>query len=232
MKLDIQASGAPLVLLADDAARPENRILEHPTWKAVFGGTLPKAKLKSLLLAILPAVAGPGRFAFAAKISQIDPEDGKALFIKLHEALKDPAANADDGWKNVLSGLGASDRDIRAVLANPSAEAEDLVDVIRTHGLSSSAAEASIIAFMLERHLPRLFGELATSLEMHYGVRKSALAYLHFEARRGKDIDQWVQHLIDKYVVTAEPYAVFAGRRAGREAVWAWTVLVESIGRT
>jgi len=231
MNLDIQASGSPLALLADDAKRPENRLLDHPTWKAVFGGSLPKPKLKSLLLAILPAVAGPGRFAFAAKISQIDPEDGKALFMKLHDALKDPAANADDGWKNVLSGLGVSDREVRTALANPSAEAEDLVDVIRTHGLSSSAVEASIIAFMLERHLPRLFGKLAASLEKHYGVGKAALAYLHFEARRGEDMDRWVDHLIEKYVTTAEPYAVFAGRRAGREAVWAWTVLVESIGK-
>ena len=229
MNLDIQASGAPLNLLADDARRPENRILEHATWRAVFSGTLPKPKLKALLLAILPAVAGPGRYAFAAKVSQIDPQDGKALFLQLHDSLKDPAANADAGWRSALMGLGASDRDVRAALANPSAEAADLVHIIRSHGLGSSAVEASIIAFMLERHLPRLWGKLATSLEKHYGVAKTALAFLHFEARRGDDIDHWVDHLVDKYVATAEPYAVFAGRRAGREAVWAWTVLVESV---
>ena len=31
------------------------------------------------------------------------------------------------------------------------------------------------------------------------------------------------------YVVPADPYQVFAGRRAAREAVWAWTVLTESV---
>ncbi|MFN0302863.1 MAG: hypothetical protein ACKVQU_21215 [Burkholderiales bacterium] len=229
MRLDIQASGSPLALLSDDARRPENRILEHPIWKVAFDGTLPKAKLKRILLAILPAVAGPGRYAFAAKVSQIDPQDGKALFLQLHESLKDPAANADEGWKGVLIGLGSSEREIRSALANPSAEADDLVDVIRTHGLSSSAVEASVIAYMLERHLPRLCGKLATSLAKHYGVAKASLAFLHHEADRGDDIDHWVDHLVDKYVATAEPYAVYQGRRAGREAVWAWTVLVESV---
>jgi pyrroloquinoline quinone (PQQ) biosynthesis protein C len=228
MNLQIQASGSPLALISDDANRQENRILEHPVWVAVFNGTLPKARLKRLLLAILPAVAGPGRYAFAAKVSQIDAEDGKALFMQLHDSIKDPGANADEGWRRVLLGLGASDREIRAALATPSAEAHDVVDVIRSHGLSSSAVEASVIAYALERHFPQLWGKLASSLEKHYGVAKAQLAYLHREARRGDDVDHWVDHLIDKYVATAEAYAVYQGRRAGREAVWAWTVLVES----
>lgn len=228
MTLEIQASGSPLALISDDANRQENRILEHPVWAAVFNGTLPKARLKRLLLAILPAVAGPGRYAFAAKISQIDAQDGKALFMQLFDATKDPEANADEGWRRVLIGLGASDREIRAALATPSAEAQDLVDVIRTHGLSSSAVEAAIIAYMLERHFPQLWGKLAASLEKHYGVPKAALSFLRYEAQRGDDIDHWVDHLIDKYVATAESYVVYEGRRAAREAVWAWTVLIES----
>jgi pyrroloquinoline quinone (PQQ) biosynthesis protein C len=228
MILQIQASGSPLALIADDANRQENRLLEHPVWVAAFNGTLPKARLKRLLLAILPAVAGPGRYAFAAKVSQIDAQDGKALFMQLFDSIKDPEANADEGWRRVLLGLGASDREIRAAVATPSAEAQDLVDVIRSHGLSSSAVEAAVIAFMLERHFPQLWGKLAVSLEKHYGVPKAQLSYLHREAQRGDDVDHWVDHLIDKYVATAESYIVYEGRRAGREAVWAWTVLIES----
>lgn len=228
MSLEIQASGSPLALIADDANRQENRIVEHPVWVAVLNGTLPKVRLKRLLLTILPAVAGPGRYAFAAKVSQIDAQDGKALFMQLFDSIKDAAANADEGWRQVLIGLGATDREIRAALASPSAEAQDLVDVVRTHGLSSSAVEAAVIAYMLERHFPQLWGKLAASLEKHYGVSKAALAYLHHEAQRGDEIDHWVDHLIDKYVATAEAYSVYQGRRAGREALWAWTVLVES----
>src|SRR5688572_33290634 len=65
MKLDIQASAAPLDLMALDSEKPENRILEHPMWKAALEGKLPKARLKRLLLAFYPVVAGPGRYAFA-----------------------------------------------------------------------------------------------------------------------------------------------------------------------
>jgi hypothetical protein len=61
MKVDVQASAVPLELLEIDAAKPENRILEHPTWKAALNGTLPKARLKKLLLAFYPVFAGPGR---------------------------------------------------------------------------------------------------------------------------------------------------------------------------
>jgi hypothetical protein len=228
MTLAIQASGEPLALLADDAKQPENRIAEHPVWAAALAGTLPKARLKALLLALLPAVAGPGRYAFAAKVSQIDPADGKTLFLQLYEALKKPEADADAGWKKVLAGLGASEREIAHSLAQPSAEALDLVEVIKTHGLRSGAVEASVIAFMLERHLPRLWGRLADSLERHYGVARAATAYLRYEAGRAAKIDEWVSHLVATYVATAEPYRVFEARRAGREALWAWTVLTES----
>lgn len=224
----IQASGQPLDLLANDARQPENRLLEHPVWAAALAGTLPKTKLKSVLLAFYPALAGPGRYAFAAKVSRISPQDGKELFLQLYDALKKPEANADDGWARVLSALGASDREIKQALANPSAEAEDFVEVIRMHGLHSSAVEASVIAFMLEQHLPVLWGKLATSLEKHYGVPKTALGYLRNEAARADKVAQWAKHLVGTYVVGAEPYQVFEGRRAGREAMWAWTVLTES----
>jgi len=229
MTPEIRASGAPLELLANDSRQPENRIADHPVWKAALAGELPKAKLKRLLIAFYPALAGRGRYAFAAKVSQLDPGDGKELFLQLHAALKEPEANADEGWKKVLLALGCAEREVREALENPSAEAVDLVDVIREHGLRTSAVEASVIAYMLERHLPRLWGKLADSLHKHYGVEARALAYLRHEAGRADAVDKWVKHLVDAYVVPADPYKVFEGRRAAREALWAWTVLTESV---
>lgn len=228
MKLSIQTSGAALDLLEADARAPENRIREHPIWAAALDGSLPKARLKRLLLAIAPAVAGPGRYAFAAKVSQISPQDGKEQFLALHDALKKPEANADAGWAKVLAAVGANERDIEAAFADPSAEARDFVDVVRVHGLRSGAVEASVIAYMVERHLPKLWGLLADSLEKNYGAPRTALAYLRFEAARADKIDKWVKHLVDTYVVPADTYRVFEGRRAAREAVWAWTVLTET----
>ena len=229
MTPEIRASGAPLELLANDSRQPENRIADHPVWKAALAGELPKAKLKRLLIAFYPALAGRGRYAFAAKVSQLDPGDGKELFLQLHAALKEPEANADEGWKKMLLALGCAEREVREALENPSAEAVDLVDVIREHGLRTSAVEASVIAYMLERHLPRLWGKLADSLHQHYGVEARALAYLRHGAGRADAVDKWVKHLVDAYVVPADPYKVFEGRRAAREALWAWTVLTESV---
>lgn len=229
MNIDIQASGAPLALLERDAARPENRIGEHPIWRAALDGSLPKPALKRLLLGFYPALAGPGRYAFAAKVSQLDAADGKALFSQIYDSLKKPEADADTGWRKVLEALGVTAREMREALVSPSAEAEDLVEVVRSHGLRSSAVEASVIAYMLERHLPKLWGALASSLEKHYAVPRSALAYLRYEAARAKEVEQWVGHLLQTYVVPADPYKVFEGRRAAREAIWAWTVLTESI---
>jgi hypothetical protein len=228
MTLEIQASAAPLELLANDSRQPENRIMELAAWRSALAGELPKARLKRLLVAFYPALAGPGRYAFAAKVSQLEPGDGKELFLQLHAALKRPEADADAGWKRVLVALGASERELGDALANPSAEAVDLADVIRDHGLRSSPVAAAVIAYMLERHLPRLWGRLADSLRAHYGVREEAVRYLRHEAARANEIEKWVQHLVESYVVSARPSEVFEGRRAGREALWAWTVLTES----
>ncbi|HEV3007596.1 MAG TPA: hypothetical protein VGX52_01025 [Burkholderiales bacterium] len=225
MKLDVQASASPEELLALDSAKPENRILEHPVWKEALEGKLPKARLKSLLLAFFPVVSGSGRYAFAAKLSQIDAQDGKELFLQLHESLKNPAADADAGWKKVLLALGATGRELAVA---PSAEAADLVDVLREHGLRSGPVEAAVIAFMLEQHLPRLWGKLADSLQKHYGVKADALAYLRFEASRAAKLEKWVKHLVDKYVAGADAYKMFEARRAAREALWAWTALTET----
>jgi hypothetical protein len=229
MSLDIQASAAPLELLASDSAKSENRIAEHPVWKGALDGKLPKARLKKLLLAFYPAVAGPARYAFAAKVSQIDAQDGKELFLQLHEALKNPAADADAGWTRMLAALGASERELREALEHPPAEAADLADVIRSHGLRSGPVEASVIAYMLEQHLPRFWGRLADSLQKNYGVKAADLAHLRYEAARAGEMEKWIKHLVDKYVANAEPYKMFEARRAAREALWAWTALTESI---
>lgn len=226
--VQVQASGTPMELLASDSRAPENRIAEHPVWTAVIDGSAPKAQVKRLLLAFYPALAGRGRYAFAAKVSQISAEDGKELFLALYDTLKKPEANADEGWKAVLAALGATEREIAAALASPSAEAEDLVDVIRDHGLKSGPCEASCISWMLERHLPKLWGRLADSLARHYGVKKEALVYLRYEAGRADKVEKWARHLVNTYVVPADPYKVFEGRRAAREVLWAWTVLTES----
>lgn len=225
MKLDVQASASPKELLVLDSEKSENRIAEHPVWNAALDGTLPKARLKKLLLAFYPVVAGPGRYAFAAKVSQIDPQDGKELFLQLHESLKNPAADADAGWKKVLLALGATAPELNV---EPSAEAADLVDVLREHGLRSGPVHAAVIAYMLERHLPRLWGKLADALQKHHGVKASALEHLRFEAGRAAKVDKWVAHLVDKYVADADPYTIFEARRAAREALWAWTALTET----
>jgi hypothetical protein len=226
MKVDVQASASPLELLAMDAEKAENRIAEHPVWKSALEGTLPKPRLKKLLLAFYPVVAGPGRYAFAAKVSQIDAQDGKELFLQLHQSLKNPAADADAGWKKALLALGATQRELDA---EPSAEAADLVDVLREHGLRSGPVHAAVIAYMLEQHLPRLWGGLADALQERYGVKAAALEHLRFEAARAAKVEKWVGHLVEKYVADADPYAVFEARRSAREALWAWTALTESI---
>jgi hypothetical protein len=225
MKLDGQASASAKELLVLDSEKAENRVAEHPVWKAALEGGLSKPQLKKLLLAFYPVVAGPGRYAFAAKVSQIDAQDGKELFLQLHEALKNPAADADAGWKKVLNALGATPGDLAAP---PSAEAADLVEVLREHGLRSGPVHAAVIAYMLEQHLPRLWGRLADSLQKNYGVKAGTLEHLKFEAGRAPKLEKWVEHLVAKYVAGADAYTVFEARRAAREALWAWTALTET----
>jgi hypothetical protein len=223
MKVDVRASATPMELLELDAVKPENRILKHPTWKAALDGSMPKAQVKKLLLAFHPVFAGPGRYAFAAKISQIDAQDGKELFLQIHEALENRSADADAGWKKLLQALGATQRELAA---EPSAEAADLVDVLREHGLRSGPVHAAVIAYMLEQHLPMLWARLADSLSTNYGVKSE---YLRYEAARAPQAKKWVAHLVEKYVAKADPYTMFEARRAAREAIWAWTALTETV---
>jgi pyrroloquinoline quinone (PQQ) biosynthesis protein C len=229
MALEIRASGTPAELLASDAQAAWVDLAAHPTWAAALSGTLPRQRLIDLILAIHPAVAGAGRYIFAAKVSQIAADDGAELFRQLYTRKKVPEADADKGWRAVGSGLGIADAAFDAALARPSPEAEDYIEIVREHGLARSPAEAAVVAWVIERQLPALWGGLAEALVRHYGVAEAKVAYLRWEAARRAEVERWVAHLVDRYVLTADPYEVFAARRAGREAAWAWTALTETV---
>jgi hypothetical protein len=98
--------------------------------------------------------------------------------------------------------------------------------VLREHGLRSGPVHAAVIAYMLEQHLPALWGRLADSLSKHYGVKSE---HLRYEAVRSPQVKKWVGHLVEKYVAGADPYTIFEARRAAREAHWAWTALTETV---
>ena len=100
---------------------------------------------------------------------------------------------------------------------------------MREHGLARSPAEAAVVAWVIERQLPALWGGLADALVAHYGVAEADVAYLRWESSRRAQVEQWIAHLVDRYVLTADPYKVFEARRAGREAAWAWTALTETV---
>ena len=229
MELEIRASGTPAELLAADAHAPWVDLAAHPTWAAALAGSLPRRRLADLILAIHPAVAGAGRYVFAAKVSQIAAEDGAELFRQLYTRRKEPAADADRGWRVVGSGLGIADAAFDAALTDPSPEAEDYIEIVREHGLARSPAEAALVAWVIERQLPALWGGLADALVKHYGVPEKNVAHLRWEAARRDEVERWVAHLVDRYVLTADPYKVFEARRAGREAAWAWTALTETV---
>jgi hypothetical protein len=229
MDVEIRASGTPAELLASDARAAWVDLAAHPIWAAALAGTLPRQRLADLILAIHPAVAGAGRYIFSAKVSQIAPEDGAELFRQLYTQNKDPQANSDKGWRAVGAGLGIADAAFDAMLARPSPEAEDYIEIVREHGLARSPTEAAVVAWVIERQLPALWGGLADALVRHYGVAEAAVAYLRWEAARRTQVETWVAHLVDRYVLTADPYRVFEARRAGREAAWAWTALTETV---
>ena len=229
MVLQVQPSGTPAELLAADAAAPWVALDRHPIWAAALAGELAKKTVAKLVLAILPAVCGPGRYIFSAKVSQIDRDDGAELFRELYTQSKDPDADADTGWRNLGRALGLSDAAMDMALAEPSPEAADYIDIVREHGLARSPAEATMVAWVMERQLPGLWGALADALVKHYGVPQAAVAYLRHEAARRQRVEGWIQHLVDRYLASADGYRVFEARRAGREAAWAWTALTETV---
>lgn len=228
----IVASAGPAELLAEDAGAPHMAIAAHPVWQSVFTGDLPKPTLVELVSHFYPVVAGPGRYAFIAKIGVIDRDDGTRLFQRLHRVTHDEAFDADKGWKRMAEAVGADPGRLSALLETPSAEAADLIDVVRRHGEQASPAEAAGVAWVLERQMPAWMGGLADALARHYGVPDDALSYLRTEAAEAGEAEAWVAHLMDRYFMSADPYNVFEARRAMREAGWAWTALTEQATRT
>ena len=229
MIADIAASASPVELLALDAEAPLMDLAGHPLWQAALGGSLPAHEMRALVLALYPALAGPGRYAFFAKVSKIGRKDGEELFRQLHLANTDSGADADKGWRKVAAALGVPESELDAALESPCAEAADFVETVREHGLRSSPAAAAAVAWVIERPLPKLLGRLADSLVSYHGLAEADVAYLRYEAGRESEVKKWVDHLIAAYFEIADAYTVFEARRAAREAVWAWTALTESI---
>lgn len=227
---EILPSAPARELLNGDAKGPLIALADHPVWRAALGGEMGKDRLRRLILAIYPVMAGPGRYLFSAKVSQISPADGAELFRQLHQADQEPAADADAGWRAVGHALGLGDADFDRVTADPPAAAADLLETLRGHSLRSAPAVSVAVAWAIERQLPRLWGALADSLAANYDVPEKSLAHLRYHAERAAEVEDWIEHLLQAYLDQAEPFEVFEARRAVWEVVWAWTALSESVG--
>ena len=227
---EIQATGSPRDLLAIDAERRLVDLAAHPVWQAALSGEMSRDRIARLLLLIYPIVAGPGRYLFSAKLSQISPEDGAQLFRQLYDAEQNPAADSDAGWRAVGHALGLSEKDFDEVAQDLTPEAADFLATLRQHSLKSAPSAAVAVAWAIERQLPRLWGDFADSLAANYNVPEDSLAHLRYHAARVDEVDDWIDQLLQRYYDTAGPYEVFEARRALWEAVWAWTALTESIG--
>lgn len=227
---EIRATASPRALLAVDAERPLVDLAGHPVWQAVFSGEMGRDRVARLVLLIYPVLAGPGRYLFSAKVSQISPEDGAELFRQLYDAEQNPVADADSGWRAVGRALGVTDEDFDRAAATPTPEAADFLAALRQHGLKSAPSAAAAVAWAVERQLPRLWGRLADSLAAHYGVAEGSLTHLRYQASRADAVEAWIDRLLERYYDTADAYEVFEARRALWEAVWAWTALTESVG--
>lgn len=226
---EIQPTAAARELLAVDSERPLVDLAAHPVWQAALSGEMSRERLGRLVVLIYPVVAGPGRYLFSAKVSQISAEDGAHLFRQLYEAEKNPEADADAGWRAVGQALGVTDEKFDAVSQDLSPEVADFLAIMRQHSLRSAPSAAAAVAWAIERQLPPLWGRLADSLASHYDVPEEALGHLRYHAARHEEVESWIEHLLERYFDNADPYAVFEARRALWEAVWAWTALTESL---
>jgi hypothetical protein len=226
---EIKPSAPPRELLAADATGPLISLADHPVWQSALSGEMDKDRLGRLILSLYPVVAGPGRYLFSAKVSQISPEDGAELFRQLYQADQNDAANSDQGWRLVGGALGIAETTFDQISAHPSAEASDLLEVLRGHSLRSAPATAVAVAWALERQLPALWGQLADALHNHYGIAEESLIHLRYQATRAEAVENWIEHLLQHYFDDATPYDIFEARRAMWEALWAWTALTESV---
>jgi len=220
------AAAGPEELLALDDLEPWADPAAHPAFKKVTSGLASREGVRELVLALFPVFTGRSRYALAAKVSWIGLDDGKEVFADLHRALTVPAADADAGWGAVAAALGVSREELESARAGGHAEADDLVTIVRQHGLRS-AHEAVGVAWVLDRRLPALFGELADALATHYGVAEEALTHLRYRAAGGPEAEAQVRHLVRRYL--SDPWAVFEARRAAREVLWDLTALFEMV---
>lgn len=221
------ASGTAAELLALDDAEAWADPGRHPAWTAVTTGQASPQTARALVLALYPVLTGRARYMLAGKVTRLAPDDGKEIFADLHRALTVPDADADAGWAAVAAALGVTASQLEAAASGAPAEASDLVTVAREHGMRS-AHEGVGVAWVLDRRLPLLLGQLADALAGHYGVPEDALRHLRFRATQaGAEADR-VARMSSRYL--QDPWQVYEARRAAREVLWALTALLEVPG--
>ncbi len=226
---EIKPTASPRDLLEIDSEQPLFRLENHPIWKMALSGEMSREQMSQLILLIYPVFAGPGRYLFSAKLSQISAEDGAMMFRQLYEANKTKEADADAGWRRVGLALDLKEKEFDTRAANPSPEAYDLLTIIRQHSLRSSPSSAAAVAWATEHQLPGLIGKLADSLSRNYSLDEGELVHLHYQKSRAEEVNQWVEHLLSRYFDTATPYEIYEARRASWEVIWGWTALIESL---
>lgn len=220
------ASAPASDLLARDDAEPWADPARHPVWLALRGGQAPPEVVRRLVLALYPVLTGRARYMLAAKVSWVSLADGKEIFADLHRALTVADADADQGWARAAAGLGISGQELAAARTAHLAQADDLIAITREHGLRS-AHEGAGVAWVLDRRLPVLSGQLADALREHYGVDEAALTHLRYRAAEADAAAARVARLTQEYLVS--PWQVFEARRAAREVLWDITALLEEV---
>jgi pyrroloquinoline quinone (PQQ) biosynthesis protein C len=223
------ASAEPSELLASDDREAWADLRDHPVWKSIVSGDADKQLVSDLVIALAPVFTGRARYMLAAKVSWLDLEDGKAVFADIHRSLTIEDADADAGWDRLAIALGINPEELAASRYSPLPTAVDLVTIVREHSLRS-AHEAVGVAWVLDRRLPELFGDLADALSAHYGVSEDSLSFLRYRQREEDQVRVRVEDLASKYLV--DPWETFVARRAGREVSWGLVALLEEVAES
>ncbi len=224
----ITASAPASELIALDEAEPWADLSRHPVIDCVRKGAAPLQVVRDLVAVLYPVFTGRARYILAAKVSFLALDDGKSVFEELYRSLTVADADADLGLSALANTLGFSGDEVRSLRAHPSPIAEDLVAVVREHG-HRSAHEGIGTALVLDRQLPKLFGDLADALVTHYGVPEEALAHLRYRASEADAARVRVASLAARYL--SGPLEVFEARRAAREVLWDLTALIDEAAR-
>jgi pyrroloquinoline quinone (PQQ) biosynthesis protein C len=223
----IRESATASALLAADEAEPWADLCRHPVVSSVREGSAPLPVVRNLVAALYPVFTGRARYLLAAKVSFLDLADGKTVFEDLYRSLTITDADADLGFANLAAALGFSTEQVRSLRTRPPAVAEDLIAIVREHG-HRSAHQGVGTALVLDRQLPRLFGDIADGLVTHYGIPEEAVAHLRYRAAEAGVADARVSALAAKYL--SGPFEVFEARRAAREVLWDLTALIDTVG--